>query len=479
MRLATKVAYNTIMQIGGRVISLFLGLAAMAIITRYLGKFGFGQYTIATTFASFFAVLADFGLTLITAQLLAKPQAKPEKIVNNLLALRFFSAFIILGIAPLVVWFFPYDLQTKIGVGIASLSFLFVALNQILVGLFQKELRLGRVAIAELISKALLVVFIVGAVYWEAGLYGVLTASVVSTVINFLLHYYFSRSFFRVKFEFDFVLWKEVIYRTWPIALTITLNLIYLRADTFILSLFRGEEEVGLYGAAYRIVDVLTSLPFIFAGIIMPILTASWGEGNHAAFNRVMQKSFDLMALCVLPLVFGAQFTSRQIIGLMAGSQFGASAVILQILIFAVAFIFLGCIFAHALIAIDKQKKIIAAYFFVSLTALLGYLIFIPRYSYYGAAGVTLYSELAIALASYFYARKYSKFLPNFSVFIKALGASIVMGVFLYCLPSSLYSLKNTFLLAIPGAMAVYFFTLFVLGGLTREDFSILIAAKK
>lgn len=45
----------------------------------------------------------------------------------------------------------------------------------------------------------------------------------------------------------------------------------YLKTDTLILSLIKSPEEVGLYGAAYRIIDVPTTLPYMFAGIILPI----------------------------------------------------------------------------------------------------------------------------------------------------------------------------------------------------------------
>jgi len=68
MRLSAKIFYNIIVQIIGKIIATVLGLVAIAIITRQLGLAGFGQYTTIITWLSFFAILADFGLTLVTAQ---------------------------------------------------------------------------------------------------------------------------------------------------------------------------------------------------------------------------------------------------------------------------------------------------------------------------------------------------------------------------------------------------------------------------
>ncbi len=60
MQLSTKVAYNTIIQAFSKSISTALGLVGIAIITRYLGQTGFGEYTTIITFISFFATIADF-----------------------------------------------------------------------------------------------------------------------------------------------------------------------------------------------------------------------------------------------------------------------------------------------------------------------------------------------------------------------------------------------------------------------------------
>ena len=93
--------------------------------------------------------------------------------------------------------------------------------------------------------------------------------------------------------------------------------------------------------------------------------------------RRENQKSFDLMVIIALPLIIGTQFTAKRIMILVAGQEFADSGPVLQILILAAGFIFLGCMFAHGVIAINKQKKIIGAYIFTAITAIIGYLIFI------------------------------------------------------------------------------------------------------
>ncbi|NTW22463.1 flippase [Candidatus Falkowbacteria bacterium] len=469
MNLASKVALNTIIQLISKIISIALGLATIAIMTRYLGQEGFGQYTTIITFLSFFAVAADLGLTLVTVQMISQPDADQNTILSNLFSLRLFSALALLIIAPLSIWFLPYADTVKIGVAIATASFLFPALNQILVGLFQKSLRLDKVSLAEILSRVVLFGGTIMSARLDWGLYGILWASVASAAVSFLLHYIFSLKLAKITINFNWEIWRDIIRHSWPIGLTIVFNLVYLRADTLILSLFRSSNEVGIYGATYKVIDVLITIPFIFAGIVLPIMTSGW-RNDKRQFERVLQKSFDLMVILAIPLFFGAQFLADRLMTLVAGNDFSASGPVLRILILAASIIFVGTMFSHAVIAVDKQRKIIGAYFFVAVTALIGYLILIPKYSYFGAAWMTIYSELSIALASGWLVWKTSSFLPDLKIAGK---------VFLACLPMSAWLFYSTGLnlwLTILVACVVYTISLYLIKGITRQDLMTLLA---
>jgi len=463
--LSSKVAYNTIVQIIGKTIATVLGLVAIAIMARYLREIGFGQYTTIITFLSFFGIIADFGLTLITSQMISQPGNNQTALLNNLFSLRLISAVFFLGLAPLIVLFFPYEPIIKLGVAVTVLSFFFTALNQILVGFFQKNLTMTIVAIAEVVSRIILLGGVVITAYLNLGLLSIMVATVIASLVSFIMHYWFSRRFIKIDWQIDLTFWREIIKKSWPLGLTIFFNLIYLRADIFILSLLKSQADVGLYGATYKVIDVLTTLPFMFAGLILPILTLEWASKNFLKFNQVLQKSFDAMIILAIPLIVGAQFTAKPLMLLIAGKDFSQSGNILKILILAIGFIFIGCLFAHAVIALDKQKNIIGAYIFTAVTSLIGYLIFIPRFSYYGAAWVTVYSELAIAVFSLYIIVKYSGFRPNFKVFLKSLAAALIMGLSVYLL---IDKINLIFIILLAGL--IYFIGLYLLKGIDKED---------
>jgi len=479
MSLAKRVAHNTIIQIAGKIVSTVLGLLALAFITRYLGRAGFGEYATVLTFLTFFAVIADFGLTLVTVQMICVKDAEENKILNNIFGLRLISIIAILILAPLTVVFFPYSPAIKAGVLIALASFIFPALNQVIIGLFQKKLSMGRDALAEVLSRLVLIIGILLAKKMDAGLNGILWASVASAAAGFVGHYLLASKFTWIRLEFDWLIWKKIFYKSWPLAITIVLNLIYLRADILFLSLFKGVNEVGLYAATYKIIDVLTTIPFMFAGLVLPILTSAWSDKDEDYFKRVLQKSFDFMALIAIPLIIGAQFLGQPIMTAIAGREFVASGPILKTLIFAVAAIFLGTMFSHAVIALDKQKKMIGYYIFTSLTAVAAYLILIPKYSYFGAASVTIYSEVLIAIFSALCVYKYSRFRPKLALSLKSLASAAVMGLGLYWLAPLGQARLSCLILVLIAASALYFITLCILGGIKRSDLETIFSRQK
>jgi len=462
MSYTRKIAHNTIIQIIGKGISTIIGIVVIGMLTRYLGQGGYGQYTTIMAFLQFFGVLVDMGLYIILVKKISEPGADQDKLTSNIFTLRLISAIIFLGLAPVVVLFFPYPEIVKIGIAITAFSFLGITLNQALAGVFQKNLRMDKVMIAEVIGRVILVGGTYFAIKQDLGLLWVMGAVVAGSLLNFLITFLFSRQFVRIKLAFDFVVWKMIIKESWPIALSIAFNLVYFKADIIILSLFHKAEAVGIYGASYKVLEVLTTFPAMFAGLILPLLAAAWVAADKERFQRVLGKAFDAMVMIAIPLIVGTLFLAKPVMDLIA-PEFTDSARVLQLLIFATATIFIGNLFGNTVVAINKQKTMMWLYLAVAIISLVGYLIFVPRYSYFGAAGMTIASEILITVAAAFVVIKVSKVRLSLKVFVKSLIASGAMAVVLYLLAGS-----NLFLLLIMGVV-VYFAVLLLLKGISKD----------
>src|SRR3972149_7355124 len=113
MALYQKIAYNVLISLGARVVGTALALFTIGLTTRYLGKEGFGEYSIALAFLYIFNSLADLGFYNILVREISKPGTDEREIVSNVFTLRTLSLFLILGLGVIAGWFFPYSIEVK------------------------------------------------------------------------------------------------------------------------------------------------------------------------------------------------------------------------------------------------------------------------------------------------------------------------------------------------------------------------------
>ncbi|MEI7741853.1 MAG: oligosaccharide flippase family protein, partial [bacterium] len=289
MSLGAKIIKNTGFHLAGRVISTVLGVASVALLTRYLGPQLFGEYTTSTNFLQFFAIIADFGLTLTALTMLGESAPEEEsKILGNLASLRLLSMLFFI-LAPLTVLFFPYSQTIKTAVLVGSAAYAILALNQMLISVFQKHLAMHIVAIAEVLGRTTLFLVMLFAASQGYGVVAMVAAMLVANAVQVGTMLILGYKIAPIKLGFDTKLWREIMRRSWPLAATSALNLVYLKGDILILSLYRPDAEVGIYGAAYKVLDVLTVIPFIFMGLVLPRLSAAWKNGEKEKFRGYFQ----------------------------------------------------------------------------------------------------------------------------------------------------------------------------------------------
>lgn len=106
---------------------------------------------------------------------------------------------------------------------------------------------------------------------------------------------FFTKRKIAVRFATDWDTWTLIMKTTWPIALTIALNLIYFKGDILIMSLVRSQAEVGIYGAPYRVLEVLINIIYLFLGLLLPIFAAAASIHNYQKIKNTLQGSFDFL----------------------------------------------------------------------------------------------------------------------------------------------------------------------------------------
>lgn len=488
MALSKAVAKNTAFQAGGKVVGLALSLISAGMIFPYLGEGGVGQYTAILSLLQIFGIMMDFGLYIVLIKRISVLDDTSAPQVNNIFTLRLLSGVVFLSLAPLTAWIVSwysdfYTGEIIAGVALTTLFFLFVSLNQLLSAIFQKFLRTGWIALAELLGKVVLLVSSIVVIWQGLSLLWVMATLVLSSGVNFLVNFIASRRYFTIRLAADWAIWKSVIREAWPIGVSIAFALLYFKGDTVLLTFFEDETVVGEYGAPYKILEVLVTFPAIFTGLVLPPLTKAWREKRMDDFQRVLQKAFDALTMIALPMVAGTLVLAPYIMDLLVPEGFVNSGRMLQVLMIATGSIFIGTLFGYAVPALDKQKTMMWGYIAIALTSVAAYLVVIPRYSIDGAAWVTVYSEVMVmVIAGAIVLRTTGvdlKWLP----LAKTVGAAVLMWVVLSSvtpafadwLTQALPLTDRWFAVAllavlVPFGAAIYGAILILSGALKRED---------
>ena len=160
MTLTKKIAFNTIIQVIGRVLSIFFGVVTVGIITRYLGVGGYGMYTKVFTFFQIFGVILDFGLYNVTLKYIShENDENTELIVNKILTLRLLLNLIFL-IVPFFSLLLNYEPIVKQSIFVLSLSYLISSIPQILSVVLQKKLNTTPIILGECVSRLIYLILI-------------------------------------------------------------------------------------------------------------------------------------------------------------------------------------------------------------------------------------------------------------------------------------------------------------------------------
>jgi len=470
MNTTKKIARNTAIQLVGKVISTLLGLVAIAIMTRHLGVEKFGWYITATGFLQFIGIISDFGFVVVTSSMLSEPKYDRKKLLNTLFTWRFFTGLILNGLSPLIIWFFPYPIEVKMAVAILAISFFTISLNQVFIGFYQAKLKMIIQMTGEVLGRIILAGGLLLMMFNKSGFLPMMGVIAVSSIVY--TFYLWLRSP-GIKFGLDKQISKNIYKKMWPIALAIIFNAIYLQGDKVILPLYISQADMGLYGAAYRVLDIITQSTAMIMGIMLPLMAYAWSRNLMDEFKKRLQMSFDLIALVVFPMIAGIIALSTPIMKLIAGSEFANSGTILRLLSLAIIGIAFGMTFGHIALAINRQRQSMWIYISDAIISLIAYLIFIPLYGVWGAIGVSIFAELYAGIGLLILVSYYTKFWPSIIAFTKIVLSSAIMGYLVYLIPTP------HVLVSILLGIIIYTILILSLQTISKKTISEIISTKK
>ncbi len=397
--LSNKIALNTLAQLLGKVGTTGLGIVISAILGRYLGPEGLGTYTFVLVFVTLFGAVGDWGLTLITVREASRNLGKAAEIIGNVLVIRLGLATLAATAAIISIHLLPYSGPIKFLTSLASLYLIALSLKTSFQIVFQVHLKLHNSAISEISANATVLIILVPLVFLQAGLPAIILAFLAGDIVAATVAAILARRIIALKPSLIHSTTRALVIEALPMGGILAVFTIYNRVDTVILSLYKGQEAVGYYGAAYRIYEVLVLGAAYFANAVLPTLSRLAHTEPHRV-RDFYKRSFVVLTFLGIGVAIVNFVLSPLAIYITVGSQFAPSVTPLRILSLALVVSYFNHLNGYTIIALGKQWHsfaiaVIALIFNVSLNFLV-----IPSYSYAGAALITFTTEAVIVILS-------------------------------------------------------------------------------
>ncbi len=478
MSYTRKVAYSTVAQMVGKIIGTGVSLVTVALLFRYFGIDGIGRYTTVFAFVGFFSVLADFGLqwTLIRELTVDKDKSK---VFHNIFSFRLLTAVILYSLAFALVWFFHYPYEVKLGVGLISLATLFSTINSTLVSVYINNFRLDITVSADVVGRAVTLGLIYLVVRAGGGFGSAMATYIGGNLVTLMINFYLLGNFIDFGLGFDFKYWRHAIRQSVPIGIVMIFGFIYYKIDSVMLSVLKSMTDVGIYGTAYKVLEILQTIPVMFLGAAFPLVTRYVTQGDERA-KTAFQKSFDFLILLAVPTVVIFFLLAGPIISFIAGAKGGefinestvsflghaiTSVTTMKILIISVGINFVSSLYIYMVISLGRQKNAIIPTLAIALFNLALNFLLIPKFSYLGAATSTLLTELVVLMAYSWLTRRFIHLPIKLGTFFKLIFIGILMAI----LTIFLINLNLNMFIVMAAGLSFYVILVFVFKAIPIE----------
>jgi O-antigen/teichoic acid export membrane protein len=468
MNIVRRVAKNSIaLFISGMIVSI-LSIILSIVIARNLGIVIFGKYAFAIAFVTLFEQFSDLGYTTLSIRNISREKTQASKYISNNFSIRVLLSIILFALIVFTINILNYPTDTKYAVyffGVFVLATTLSGVFNVAFRAFEKMEYESTIAILTQILRTALCILIL---FLGFGLLELALISAFVGIFTFLVSFIIcEKNFVKMKIELDFSFLKNTIKIALPFFAVSLFGFIYLRIDTIMLSLMKGDAAVGWYNAATSLTYGLKSVPHIFMSALLPLMSYYFVTSKDVLKNA-FQKSFKYLLILGLPIAVGTSLLSNNIILFFYGQQYVNSIIVLQILAWDILLIFLYTCLAFLMISTNKQYQMAILAGSTALINVVLNLFLIPYFSYTGAAIATIAAEGFLLLSYFYLSFRYFDKGSLQKIVLKPILACVVMGFFVYTFHNS-----NLILLILIAAL-LYFGMLYLIKGFSDEDISLL-----
>src|SRR3989338_1799225 len=414
-----------------RVISGLVSFFAFIYLTRYLGKEGAGQYGVVLAYYTIFWLLSDLGIARYVIKRISEDKSRAPLLLGNFFIVQFFLSLVVLGIfvvLPRVLGFEPPLVSAML---VAGLGLFAGSLATPFLAVVQAHEQIHILAAVNFLNTLLNAAWMAAAVFWRQNLVFLFFIFAVIGLLNIAIYYHYCRKLTAAEFSLRPALIRLMLWYGVPFAFISGFEIVVAKVDVVIQKFFLPFEQIGLYSAAYRLIDALNFVPAVVAISLFPYFARQQNLADGEVRRTVDNLNRYLVALAV-PMGVGGTLLAEKIILTIFREPFAWSILPFQVLIWATALTFIYAVPNIIMIVKAVRWSIYILASLMVFNAALNILL-IPLYGIMASAWITVATYLLYAAAYTIFTRR----LLDFSLlryFPAPAAAAAAMGLLLHYL---------------------------------------------
>lgn len=447
----------------------------LPILTKSLGAYGYGLWAQAMATLTFAMPIIKFGLPFSMTRFF--PGKEILTIREDFYSILIFNASTA-GVVSLILFLFPYPLGNTIFEGeitivrIVAVILFASCLERLFRTVFRAFREMKKYATINVIRRYGEVSLAIILVLLGYGVLGAIFALfIIRTLTSIILFFLIEK---RLPYHTpNFSNLKEYLNFGVPAIPAMFAHTIVSISDRFIIGFLLGATFVGYYVPGYTIGLRFSSL--ITAGlgmVLLPTVSDYYENGNISKVKTILGLSVKYFLLLAIPYFVGAIIIGRPLLRILTTSEIATEGYPIMIMSAFTGILSGIFVIFRQVIFLKKQTKLIALFWGLAAAFnIIGNIFLIPRIGIEAAGMTTIISYFIVSGLTIHFSLKTIKVDFDYKNILKIVLSSSIMGLIVLSINKIIWS--NVIFLITLGVI-IYFFSLYVIGGLKKREINFL-----
>lgn len=389
----TNFLMNTLLT----VLSMIVPFITFPYVSRILLPEGIGKVSFATSIVTYFSLVIQLGIPTYGIKAVActrDDNEKLSKVVKSLMIINLCMCIIVYGLFLILLFCIPKFIINRPLYLILSITLISdtLGVEWLYKGLEKYKYITVRSLIFKFIAMCCIFMFIKTEAHYLRYAFFTVLATVGSNICNFVS---LRKNVVNIKIKKS-----DILIHIRPIFLLFAMSVattVYTNMDNVMIGIIHSDVEVGYYSTAVSLRKALLMLVTSLGAVMLPRTSYYIQHNLMNEFNQLSAKAMHFVTLTALPVMIFAIIVSDIGIKIYAGESFLLAAAALRYIAPTILLVGWSNITGiQMLIPLDKEYVVVVSVVAGAIVDFVLNLLWIPSFSFYGAACATTIAEVVV-----------------------------------------------------------------------------------